>query len=203
MQVIANLGVCHQTNGGPPCFSRDQHGNTAHALSGSESLNLQTRDEENDLTCSKYSELKPGLAFLIPTGNKRVRRDSKRGEKNSNRCWRRLPEWLRRRRSGTALSVAYDVAHTHANSWTQRSFSRSPKKCDRAWHSILYSVGACNSSRSGFSATPAHAASCPPLARERFMRGVARMPLGCTVNAARLWPYTKRSCIKRLDKHGK
>ena len=114
-------------------------------------------------------------------------------------CWRRLPKWLRRRRSGMALSVAYDIARTHANSWTQRSFSRSPK-CDRAWHSILYSVGACNSSRSGFPATPAHAASCPPLARERFMRGVARMPLGRTVNAARLWPYTKRSCIKRLAK---
>eukprot|EP00267_Zea_mays_P041621 XP_020393533.1 dof zinc finger protein 4 [Zea mays] len=47
--------------------------------------------------------------------------------------------------------------------------------------------------RSAFPATPAHAASCPPLARERFMRGVARMPLGRTVNAARLWPYTKRS----------
>ena len=75
-------------------------------------------------------------------------------------------------------------------------FSRS--QCDRVWHSFLYSIGACNSLRSDFPAMPAHAASCPPLARERFMRGVARMPLGRTMNAARLWPYTKHSCIKRL-----
>jgi hypothetical protein len=35
-----------------------------------------------------------------------------------------------------------------------------------------------------------------------FMRGVARMPLGRTVNAAQFWPYTKCLWLMQLAKLG-
>ena len=74
----------------------------------------------------------------------------------------------RQRADGFALDVAH--AHTHANAKTQFSASQC---CDlfRLPFFLLF-----------------NAAPCPHKARERFMRGVAKEPLGRTVDAARLWP---------------
>ena len=52
--------------------------------------------------------------------------------------------------------------------------------------------------RSEIPATPAHAASCPPEARERFIRGVAREFLDRTVNAAWFWPFTPIDYMQQL-----
>ena len=56
--------------------------------------------------------------------------------------------------------------------------------------------------RSEIPATPAHAAPCPPKEREHFVRGVAKEPLGRTVDAARLWPehrYNMRYNMQLAD----
>jgi hypothetical protein len=79
-------------------------------------------------------------------------------------CWRRPLELEARRRSAAAL---FSLTNEHKLVDTHRKilplhYTTAPRRF------LLYSFGVHNRMRSAFPATPAHAASWPPLARERF-----------------------------------
>lgn len=111
------------------------------------------------------------------------------------RCWRRPPEWEARQRSvATLFSPDGKLDRAEA---TERA-----ENTNCALHFLLYSSDVHNRMRSAFPATPAHAASCPPFARERYMRSVARMSLGHAVTAARFRPLHQAFFFLQLTKLG-
>jgi hypothetical protein len=85
------------------------------------------------------------------------------GDTGRLQCWRWPPELKARRRSAT--SPSHSLTNERRRGHEESTLSQPIRLLSAP--SRLFLFGVYNQMRSYFPATPAHAASCPPLARER------------------------------------
>jgi hypothetical protein len=115
-------------------------------------------------------------------------------------CWRRPPELEAQCRSAMSLSLTNERRRTRPHGHEESILPQPMRLLPTPSLLFLWCLQP-NAIR-----FPRHARSrcvMPAFGTGTlFMCGVARTPLGRTVNAARFWPYTKCSCLMQLAKLG-